>query len=86
MENKNTYEYGPESFEIPINVQSRKLNHKNYENAKLSARRQTLMEAKILFQIDLRSELVFVIAIMPFNHVIGKCAKALEINKIKRKD
>ena len=54
----------------------------------LIARRKSLAEAKIqrgIFQGEALSPLLFMIAMMPFNHILRKCALGYKLRKSMEK-
>ena len=55
----------------------------------LTAGGRSLAEAKIqrvTFQRDALSLLLFIIAMMPLNHILRKCTAGYKINRLQRKD
>ena len=76
------------------NVQNIRWSHKlyweNHENLKveLTARGRSLAEAKIqrgIFQGDALSPLLFIIAMMPLNHILRKCTAGYKLSRSQEK-
>ena len=82
--------YGSAKLEnkLPKNARnirwSHKLYYENHENLEsgIDSRRKEIAEAKIqrgIFQGDAQSPLLFIIAMMPFNHILRKCTAGYKL-------
>ena len=83
IDNKEVYAMVPQSWikKLPQNVQdikwSHKLNRENHENLEngIDSRREKRRSKGGIFQGDALSPLLFVIAMIPLNHILRKCTK-----------
>ena len=70
--------------------QSHKVYRENYEEleSRNDSRRKSLAEVKIqrgIFQGDALSPLLFVITVMPLNHIFRKCTGGYKLHKYQEK-
>ena len=96
IDNKKAYDIVPQSWIIHC-LKMYKISHevinfieKTMQNwrVELTAEGRSLAETKIqkgIFQGDARSPLLFIIAIMPLNHILRKCTAGYKLSRSQEK-